>query len=351
VGDPIIDPTSEVWNRSRSSGTERVVLLAIAKHADADGYAWPGLALLVQMANVSERATQAAIAKLLDSGELAVLRGRGRGHASLYRVFLGQPAGAGDPAVMVAWLRGKTTPFLADLYGQITSGKVKHAAPFDSERVKQTTPISVGKGEADDTVTTRNGEAERPEKVKLSAVQPGAIRNELPEEDREPPTVVAAEAAPTNGDGLREPVGNGHGELIPLRSARAAVAVNGVFERLKAEVDAGRRSWSWTEAAKAEWDALLDDDRNLEGARQFLMWVIAEMRGHAVTTEAMTEAEKAAWRHDWAMCRQKVLRHRALALYGIDQALTRGLEGQAFWNYVEAVCRGTRARIAGGDGQ
>src|SRR6266516_5579630 len=86
----LLDPTNAVWNLSESFGTERVVLLALAHHADPDGYCWPGLERIASMARVGTRATQTALAKLIEAEELGVLRGRGRGHASLYRVVLGQ---------------------------------------------------------------------------------------------------------------------------------------------------------------------------------------------------------------------------------------------------------------------
>ena len=121
----------------------------------------------------------------------------------------------------------------------------------------------------------------------------------------------------------------------PVRSARAAQAALGVVDRLKASVDSGRRSWSFPDAAKAEWDALLDDDGNLSAARDFLVWFVAEMTGRK--PDAL----------DWQMAMQKVKRWRARALYGVEQTVTRGLEGRPFWIYVEAVCRQAQARSEG----
>jgi hypothetical protein len=129
-----------------------------------------------------------------------------------------------------------------------------------------------------------------------------------------------------------------NGALVPQRSARAAQAALGVVERLKASVDSGRRSWSFSAAVKAEWDALLDDDGNLSAARDFLVWFMAEMRGEP------------ADRRDWQMAMQKVKRYRARALYGVEQAVTRvhGEEDRmAFWRYVEAVCQQAQARSEG----
>jgi len=148
-----------------------------------------------------------------------------------------------------------------------------------------------------------------------------SIREVSEKEDQRPP------------DGGLPP--NSGGVLVPQRSARAAQAALGVIERLKASVDSGRRSWSFSEAVKAEWDALLDDDGNLSTARDFLVWFVAEMTGRKPDEL------------DWQMAMQKVKRWRARALYGVEQTVTRGLEGRPFWIYVEAVCRQAQARSEG----
>ena len=131
-------------------------------------------------------------------------------------------------------------------------------------------------------------------------------------------------SAPDNGAVL---------QLQPQRSPRAAQAAVGVIEWLKQSVDAGNRSWSFSDAMKAEWDELLDDDGNLTAARDFLVWFLAEMRG--------SKPE----RLDWQMAMQKVKRHRSLALYGVEEAVTRHPAGGIeLWKYVEAVCVAAKAR-------
>ncbi len=131
-----------------------------------------------------------------------------------------------------------------------------------------------------------------------------------------------------------------NGEVVQLRSPQAVVAVNGLLDQLKAELQAGRRSWDLSAAAKQQWERLLDSTgANIGPAQQFLMWYLAEMR--SVPVEELPA-------HDWAMAGQKLKRWRGLALFGVDQAASRGLEGQAMWNYVEAVCKGTHAQIATG---
>jgi hypothetical protein len=60
-----------VLHHSRAKGTAKLVLLGIANH-QGDGGAWPHVATLARYANVTERAVQDAIAKLVKAGELAV---------------------------------------------------------------------------------------------------------------------------------------------------------------------------------------------------------------------------------------------------------------------------------------
>jgi hypothetical protein len=60
-----------VLHHSRAKGTAKLVLVGIANHA-GDGGAWPTVATLARYANVTERAVQLAIAKLVKLGELGV---------------------------------------------------------------------------------------------------------------------------------------------------------------------------------------------------------------------------------------------------------------------------------------
>ncbi len=89
-------------------------------------------------------------------------------------------------------------------------------------------------------------------------------------------------------------------------------------------------AWSFPDAAAAEWDALIAEPGGNAAAQQFLAWYLAEMRGVDV---------RDLERRDWSMAGQKVSRWRRLALYGVDEAVTRAVEGIDFWKYVEAVCK------------
>jgi hypothetical protein len=60
-----------VLHHSRAKGTAKLILLGIANHA-GDGGAWPTVATLARYANVTERAVQQAIGKLIKAGEVGV---------------------------------------------------------------------------------------------------------------------------------------------------------------------------------------------------------------------------------------------------------------------------------------
>jgi hypothetical protein len=73
-----VDVISWVWRSSAATGTDRLVLLAIADAADSDGTnAWPSVATLARKAAVSNRTVQRSIGNLVELGELEVLEQAG----------------------------------------------------------------------------------------------------------------------------------------------------------------------------------------------------------------------------------------------------------------------------------
>ncbi len=67
-----------VWEHSRAKGSELLVLLAIADHADESGHAYPGIARLAKKARIDERSVRRAIKALERIGEIRADRGGGR---------------------------------------------------------------------------------------------------------------------------------------------------------------------------------------------------------------------------------------------------------------------------------
>ncbi|MBB5828157.1 helix-turn-helix domain-containing protein [Micromonospora carbonacea] len=85
--------------------TERLVLVAIAAHANADGNAWPAVATIAEYVGCSVRTVQRCVAKLVQLGRLVVSKAA---HVvtRVYRLVTGEPvtpraAGVPDPAAVV----------------------------------------------------------------------------------------------------------------------------------------------------------------------------------------------------------------------------------------------------------
>jgi hypothetical protein len=76
-----------VWENSRARGLTKLVLLAIAKHCDQDGIAWPGSGTVAELAGIDRSNVFDHIKRLVAMGELEVLtRGGGR-KSTRYRVI------------------------------------------------------------------------------------------------------------------------------------------------------------------------------------------------------------------------------------------------------------------------
>lgn len=116
--------------RSQTIGTERLVLMVIATHADAETLtAYLGETTLCKEANVKERNLRYTLAKLKASGELQCIVGGGRGRANLYNITLPAQSdkGATDCPVSNNQLemeRGQQTAPLSDQRGQAAAGFV-----------------------------------------------------------------------------------------------------------------------------------------------------------------------------------------------------------------------------------
>lgn len=77
---------SAVFDSRTLGPTERLIMLALADHADDDGRCYPSVLRLCDRTGLSERAVQNNIRKLADQGYLRVLVGGGKGNANLYFV-------------------------------------------------------------------------------------------------------------------------------------------------------------------------------------------------------------------------------------------------------------------------
>ncbi|MGH3450223.1 MAG: helix-turn-helix domain-containing protein [Haloechinothrix sp.] len=85
-----------VWEHSDAAGTELLMLLAIADHADDDGTnAWPSRTTLAAKTRLDERTVRRVIKRLEAAGQLRVQRGHGRSNSNRYIVVMANANGDG----------------------------------------------------------------------------------------------------------------------------------------------------------------------------------------------------------------------------------------------------------------
>jgi AraC-like DNA-binding protein len=77
-----------VWNFSKATGGAKLLLLALAEHADSNGRCWPGIGRLSDMVGTSERHIKRLLKELEGLCELEIKRATGRGYTSEYRITL-----------------------------------------------------------------------------------------------------------------------------------------------------------------------------------------------------------------------------------------------------------------------
>lgn len=80
---------AKVWDTSSHERSELLCLLAIADHCDDEGVSWPSIPRLAQKARVTERYIRKLTQALVNSGELFIQIGRGRGNSNRYLITLG----------------------------------------------------------------------------------------------------------------------------------------------------------------------------------------------------------------------------------------------------------------------
>lgn len=85
---------SAIFDSLSLGPTERLIMLALADHADDDGRCYPSMARLSQRTGLSERAIQTNVKNLTDAGYLKVITGGGKSHSNLYFVSANPAADA-----------------------------------------------------------------------------------------------------------------------------------------------------------------------------------------------------------------------------------------------------------------
>ena len=65
---------SYVWKNSKAKSTKLLLMLALADHADDDGYCWPRIETLAHKIRMSSRSVRRFVQELEQQGELLVIR-------------------------------------------------------------------------------------------------------------------------------------------------------------------------------------------------------------------------------------------------------------------------------------
>jgi Helix-turn-helix domain len=147
---------AEVWESSSAKGGARLVLLALADHANDEGYCHPSVARLARKSALTERNVQLILRNLEARGELVTLRNAGRGNVNAYWVL--------PPATVTRLtLEGKNAKNFHPL--QTLEEKMKSATEkvktdaqkvkAATEKVKPTSPRTVKNHQEPSRTTTR----------------------------------------------------------------------------------------------------------------------------------------------------------------------------------------------------
>jgi Helix-turn-helix domain len=138
-----ISVSNWVWDHSKSRHGARLVLLAIADCAKADGgSAWPSVKELGRKTQLKERAVRAAITELAALGELDVEFNTGPGGCNRYRVVTTTtpPANFAGGVQKMQGGGAENAP-LQNLQGSTPSGQLKGCTPAKSAPPAENAPL------------------------------------------------------------------------------------------------------------------------------------------------------------------------------------------------------------------
>lgn len=80
-----------VLDHSQSKGTDLLVLLVLADFSNESGLSWPSVATLARTCRMTPRNLNLRLAKLRESGEVAVEQNAGQAGSNLYRIAIQDP--------------------------------------------------------------------------------------------------------------------------------------------------------------------------------------------------------------------------------------------------------------------
>jgi Helix-turn-helix domain len=148
-----------VWEHSTHTGSDLLMLHALAYHANDEGIAWPSLTKLAQKCRVLKRQAIRTIQNLEHAGTISIERGHGRNHPSVYTI-----KGVTDDTLPTKGVIHDTIqPNKGVIDDTIQSEKMSPTTPFVTlEKVSPTTPFVEIKGVIQDTKGVIQGTAREP---------------------------------------------------------------------------------------------------------------------------------------------------------------------------------------------
>ncbi len=100
---------ARVWDETKFKGTELLILLCLADHADDDGVCWPSYQRLADRARTTPRWAMACVKRLEDEGFLTLERRGNVGRSNLYTLHI--PEGVKKTAGVKPSSRGGAVKF------------------------------------------------------------------------------------------------------------------------------------------------------------------------------------------------------------------------------------------------
>lgn len=89
---------SAIFESTTLGPTERLIMLALADHANSEGACYPSIGRLCQRTGLSERAVQTNIRKLVEAGYIRIAPGGGKGRPNLYFISANPAVSGRDTA-------------------------------------------------------------------------------------------------------------------------------------------------------------------------------------------------------------------------------------------------------------
>lgn len=258
---------SRVWDSNRQSGTDLVILLALADRASEDGVCWPSLEALAERARLADtRHVRRILRKLEQQGEIYTIPGAGRGNTSLYLVCVGMT----DQEIATVLIKRCNVPMAEAIRAseQIETLRLTPTpVPIKPDIPAQKGANSPSFVEGEKGASTREKGASTREKG--ARRPPGSVKiHQEPSEDdnnqnaRTTATSSSSSSSPPP-DGyatVREAYEQNIGLLTPLLSRRIKEALRTyppewIVLAIERAVAAEKRRWDYVEGVLRNWQA------------------------------------------------------------------------------------------------